>query len=249
MAGKPLRVLLVDDDPSCREELRQTLSAFPDISVVGEAGDTASAVRLLRSAAVNLVFLDIELGAESGFRLAQYIHKAFPDCLVIFLTGHVNFALEGYEYGPVDFLVKPINLIRLEQALLQVQERQQLSGRDSGDVRIGIQSGNRLEIVDVQKILYLEKRAWKVELVCEGGKTISTRESLQALEPDFLPYGFYRCHQSFLIPIRRIVSIQLDDSKSTYSIQLDGTDAVIPLSRQRLHPLRQLLNERGLEIH
>ncbi len=251
MAEKSLRVLLVDDDSSCREELRQCLAAFPYISVAGEADSATSAIMQLQSQQIDLAFLDIELGTDSGFQLARHIHKAFPACMVIFLTGHVNFALEGYEYGPVDFLVKPVNLMRLEQALLQVRARLEPYAAQAAaeDACIGIQSGNQLEIVNVQKILYLEKKGWKVLLVCEDGKTISSRDSLQTLEPTFLPRGFFRCHQSFLIPVRRIRSVQLDESKYTYSIYLDGTDTPIPLSRNRVSGLRQMLSERGLVIH
>ena len=251
MPGKVLQVLLVDDDPSSREELKQHLAAIPDVSVVGEAGDTNAAILQLRSQPVDLVFLDIELGRDSGFRLAQHIHTAFPTCLVVFLTGHVDFALEGYEYGPVDFLIKPVNLIRLEQAILRVRERLDLYPKEDADedLSIGIQSGHQLEIVDIRKILYLEKRGWKVQLVLEDGSSLATRDSLQSLEPDFLRRGFFRCHQSFLIPVRRIRSVQMDQSKNTYSIRLEGIDTPIPLSRDKVAPLRQLLSERGMGIH
>ena len=78
MPGKVLQVLLVDDDPSSREELKQHLAAIPDVSVVGEAGDTNAAILQLRSQPVDLVFLDIELGRDSGFRLASTSTPHFP---------------------------------------------------------------------------------------------------------------------------------------------------------------------------
>lgn len=242
-----LRVLLVDDDSACLGELRRDLSAFPYVTVAGEARNASEAIALLQRGAANLAFLDIELGAESGFRLARHIHAAFPACKVIFLTGHVDFALEGYEYGPVDFLVKPVSLLRLEQALLRVRE-QAGAAREGGDTRIGIQSGNRLEIVSVQKILYLEKRGRQVLLACEGGENIVTRETLQKLEPAFLPHGFYRCHQSFLVPLRRIRSIRQDESRHTYSLLLEGTAERIPVSRDRFGELRTLLARSGTDI-
>lgn len=243
-----LRVLLVDDDSQCLGELKTLLSSFPYVTVVGESLNTSNAISLLHSRKADLVFLDIELGNESGFQLARHIHQAFPGCKVIFLTGHVNFALEGYEYGPVDFLVKPVNILRLEQALLRVQE-QRTPPFEKEEVRIGIQSGNRLEIVDISNILYMEKKNRQVMLVCETGETIVTRETLQKLEPAFLPHGFYRCHQSFLVSLDRIRSIQLDGSKCTYTLLLNGTDARIPLSRDRVSDLKHLLSGSGLMMH
>lgn len=248
MTNGVLRILLVDDDPACREELRQHLAAFPYAAVVGEAGDLSTAIACLRNEAADLIFLDIELGGESGFDLARHIRNTNPSCKIIFLTGHVDFALEGYEYGPADFLVKPTNLLRLEQALLRVREHLE-AFRHTEDTRIGIQSGNRLEIVSVRQVLYLEKRGRQVVLVCEGGEELMTKEPLQKLEGAFLPHGFYRCHQSFLVPLRRIRSIQLDDSKHTYFLLLDGTDARIPLSRDKCGELRRLLSLTGLETY
>ena len=246
MANRALRVLVVDDEASCREELRRNLAAFPYVAVVGEAADVSSAIACLQRETVDLAFLDIELGGGSGFALARHIHAAFPACRVIFLTGHVDFALEGYEYGPVDFLVKPTNLLRLEQALLRVREPVR---SEEEEVRIGIQSGNRLEIVSVRRVLYLEKRGRQVLLLCENGEKIATRETMQKLEGAFLPHGFYRCHQSFLIPLRRVRSVRLDDSGSTYCVLLEGTEERIPLSRDRLGELRRLLSQSGLEIY
>ena len=247
MPNRMLRVLLVDDDTSCRQDLSDKLSAFPYVSIVGEAGDISSAVIKLQRGQIDLVFLDIELGQDNGFQLARHIHTVFPFCKVIFLTGHVDFALEGYEYGPVDFLIKPASLLRLEQALLRVYEQFELP-REVEDVRIGIQSNTRLEIVSVRKILYMEKKGRQVMLLCEDGEEIITRETLQKLEPAFLPHGFYRCHQSFLVALNRIRSIQLDDSKHTYSLLLEGTEARIPLSRDKVSELRQVLSASGLAI-
>lgn len=246
MESDTLHVLLVDDELACREELRRYLAAFPYVTVIGEAFDIPSTIACLQQSPVELVFLDIELGRDNGFLLARHIHTSYPGCKIIFLTGHVDFALEGYEYGPVDFLVKPTNLLRLEQALFRVRQQREIISKE--DVRIGIQSGNRLEIVNVQNVLYLEKRGRQVHLACENGEELVTRETLQKLENVFQPHGFYRCHQSFLVPLHRVRSVRLDDSKHTYYILLEGTQTPIPLSRDRFSELRQLLSQGGLKI-
>ena len=86
-------------------------------------------------------------------------------------------------------------------------------------------------------------------LACENGEEIVTRETLQKLEPAFLPHGFYRCHQSFLIALRRVRSVLLDESKRSYSLLLEGTAERIPLSRDKVGELRSLLSENGLAIY
>lgn len=180
-----LRVLLVDDDPLCLKELKTLLSSFPYITVVGESLNTSNAISLLHRQKADLIFLDIELGNESGFRLARHIHQAFPGCKVIFLTGHVNFALEGY----VDFLVKPVNVLRLEQALLRVQE-QRTPVLEKEEVRIGIQSGNRLEIVNIGSILYMEKRTVRWCWCAKMGKPLSPGRPCKSWSLLFCPMDF-----------------------------------------------------------
>lgn len=244
-----LRILVVDDEPHSRENLERLLSAFPDVTVVGSAAGGDEAAACLRQTEVDLVFLDIEMGAVSGFDLARHIQAAYPRVEIVFLTGHVDFALDGYEYKPLDFLVKPVNGLRLERVLLRA--RQALEEREpqvSASVRIGLPVNGGLEIIQVGNLLYLEKSGRQVYLVGKNGERWCSYESIRKLEDILVPYGFYRCHQSFLIRTAAIRSIHLDESKNSYNIQLAGTDAVIPLSRGKYPELKERLTRDGLTI-
>lgn len=244
-----LRVLLVDDELHSREYLAALLSGVPDVTVAGTASSGEAALACLHQTDVDLVFLDIEMEDVNGFDLARHIQTAYPKVLIVFLTGHVDFALEGYEFHPLDFLIKPLNLIQLERVLLHARnllENQEQKISDS--VRIGLQVDGGLEIIQVNHILYVEKQGRKVYLVSVSGRRYQSSDSLQKLQSILESYGFFRCHQSFLVQVEAIRSIILDASKHSYNLVLDRTDQLIPLSRDNYKELRERLAGSGVMI-
>lgn len=243
-----LRVFLVDDEPHSREHLAALLEDFPNVTVAGTASGGSETVAALRRTEVDLIFLDIEMEDMNGFDLARHIQTAYPKIMLVFLTGHVDFALNGYEFKPLDFLVKPVNLMRLERVILQAEE--QLAKRDqkTPSVRIGLQVNGGLEIIQVDSILYIEKQGRKVYLVPENGPRYQSYDSLQKLQGIFELYGFFRCHQSFLVRLDAIRGIRLDETRNYHNIVLFGTEDQIPLSRGKYPELRERLAGRGLNI-
>ena len=245
-----LTVLLVDDEAEHRRDLRSALAAFPFVTVAGEAGGGEEALAFLLRQRVDLVFLDIEMEGVDGFQLARHLQTEYPELQVIFLTGHVDLAIDGYQYGPVDFLAKPVELMRLTQALRRAQRtKEQTWEREREDVTIGIHVDGGLEILRVSDVLYLEKSGRRVAVVDRRGSRLSSCDSLQKLQPVFEQYGFYRCHQSFLVALDKIRGIRTDDLGSSYSIQLEGVSKSVPLSRAKYNELRTLLGQRGLTIY
>lgn len=244
-----LRVFLVDDEPYSREHLAALLGDYPDVTVVGAASGGAEAITYLRHTAIDLIFLDIEMEDVNGFDLARHIQTAYPKMMIVFLTGHVDFALNGYEFKPLDFLIKPVNPLRLERVILQAEEL--LGKRETktpSSVGIGLQVNGGLEIIQVNSILYIEKQGRKVYLVPSNGPRYQSYESLQKLQGFFEPYGFFRCHQSFLVRLDAIRGVRLDETKSCHKILLFDTEDQIPLSRGKYPELREQLSSRGLTI-
>ncbi len=145
-----LRILLVDDDTGSMEIAKRALGLFPNTDVVGTAASGIEAIEFVRDNPVDLVLLDIEMDEMNGFELASYIHNHYPQVQYVFATGHTDFALDGYSYQPLSFLIKPISISRLERVLELAEERchakpeQALPGK-----QIGLHVDSRLEIVPV----------------------------------------------------------------------------------------------------
>ncbi len=247
--GQKLRVALFDDEPMLCNSLQTTLLSFPYAEVVGTAQSGADAINVLHDKQPELVFLDIEMGDTNGLDLARHIRSAYPDTQIIFLTGHADFALEGYEYNPLDYLVKPVNILRLERVLLREKQRREgQQQKKETPVRIGLPVDGGMEIIQVDQVSYIEKAGRKVYLVGQNGERFQTYYSLQKLEDIFACYGFFRCHQSFIIRIEAVRSISLDESKNSYNISFQGMNVSIPLSRNKYSELKERLAESGMRI-
>ena len=244
-----LRTLLVDDDAQSMQILDQALALFDDVSVVGRITNGADALRFVRENSVDLLFLDIEMDGMNGFELAEHLHRHYPDVLYVFVTGHTDFAVDGYAYQPLSFLVKPIRLSHLERVLELAREKAEASNvpGPSGK-QIGLHVDARLEIVNLDDVAYLETVGRKVHVVCRDGRVLETAESLKKLCQVFEDYGFYRCHQSFVVQVALIESIKPDMFHHSYLIRLRGSEKEIPLSRDRYAALRTMLDKRGIRF-
>lgn len=115
----PLRVLLVDDDTGARERARAALAPLPGVTIVGECGDGATAVALIRAARPDVVVLDVQMPAMDGFEVVQALGAAMPP--VIFASGYAEFAVRAFEACALDYVLKPFDEARLHRAFDRVR--------------------------------------------------------------------------------------------------------------------------------
>jgi len=114
-----LNVVLIDDEPLCRQDLRDILSSFP-ANLIGEAGTLTEAKSLIEKFRPNLILLDLSLGSQNGFDFLRSISSP-PLCIAI--TANPNQGATAFEFDFVDYLVKPVDKARLEQALIRAVRR------------------------------------------------------------------------------------------------------------------------------
>lgn len=243
-----ISALLVDDDPNCIGNLKDALQSFPYVHIVGELNYPHEVIRFLQNHHVDLLFLDIEMGTANGLDIARHISKLYPAIAIIFVTGHTDFALRAFELYPIDYLIKPINIFRLESALNKVQERLRPNMANKEE-KICVRVAGGIRILPLEDILYMEKRGRKVLIHCVKEGEIPSQESMKQLELIFSPYGFFRTHQSFIVSTNKIKSIYPDAYSRSYSIELHQSQITLPLSRNYYPQLRDILQKRGLSIY
>ena len=244
-----LKILIVDDDADSMRITKQAIELFQDVCVAGTASSAAEAIAFIKENPVNLIMLDIEMDNINGFELAAHLHSHYPQVQYVFVTGHTDFAVEGYEYQPLSFLVKPVSISKLENVLKLAKERcQPKTVENVQDKQIGLHVDSKLEIVNASDVIYLETVGRKVRVVCKNGRVLETTESLKKLYQVFEEYGFYRSHQSFVIQLSMIESVSSDMFHRSYLIRLKGIAKEIPLSRDNYGQLRGILEERGIKI-
>ena len=125
---KRLNVLLIDDDPLCRQDLRDTFAAFTEVNILGEASTLKEGVALTEKLRPNLIFLDLSLAHQDGFDLLRSVSSP-PLCIAV--TADPSRGAIGFEFDLVDYLVKPVDKTRLYQALERAARR--ISPNASGD--------------------------------------------------------------------------------------------------------------------
>jgi len=115
-----LNVVLIDDEPLCRQDLRDIFASFPEVNLLGEAGTLTEARSLVEKLRPNLIFLDLSLGRQNGF---DFLRSILSPPLCIAVTADPNQGATAFEFDLVDYLVKPVEETRLRQALKRAVRR------------------------------------------------------------------------------------------------------------------------------
>lgn len=225
-----MRVLIVDDELPAREKLRRLLMQAQGVEIVAEAGDAVEALQLFAQHRPDVAFLDVQMPEVSGIELAASLPQPGP--LIVFVTAFDRYAIEAFDTGAVDYLLKPYDEARLQRALARVRERHQ--GR-AGAVTAKLPVSQLLvsergitRVVRVPDIQWIETADNYVVLHTATGQPL-LRKTLGALL-DTLGDGFVRCHRRAAVQRAWIESI-VALGKGDCELVLRG-GARVPCSRQ-----------------
>ncbi|MCP1673331.1 two-component system response regulator AlgR [Natronocella acetinitrilica] len=247
-----MRVLIVDDEAPARERLAQLISDLGEHQVVGGARNGEEAVALAERHRPDVVLMDIRMPGMDGLAAASKIGMQEAPPAVIFVTAFGEHALEAFDARGADYLVKPVRLARLQQALQRAQQlnRAQLDAlqRVEADAHSGDQThllcrrrGN-LELIPLQQVYYLQAEHKYVTVRHADGEDL-IEDSLRTLEERFPAY-FVRVHRNALVALDRLTGLEKDMDGRRYAI-LRGLEERLEVSRRHVADLRRLLRERA----
>nr|WP_199043427.1 LytTR family DNA-binding domain-containing protein [Dyella sp. ASV24] len=231
-----MRVLIVDDEPLARARLTSLLGDCHDVEVVGSVADGEAALEALGRLQPDVLLLDINMPGMSGTALAQRLAGSKRP-LVVFCTAYEGHALQAFELGAVDYLLKPVRLERLNEALQRARQRLQHTPRDSGNYLHGRLRGEQVRVAldDVISLLADEKYV----VVQHRGGQLLLEDSLRQLEEAY-PETLIRLHRNCLVPAQRLIGLKtLADGRVL--ARLGGTELMPEVSRRNLPALRKLL--------
>lgn len=244
-----LRVAITDDEAPARSRIRDLLedcAASMALEVAGEASDGRELIELLQTTPVDVVLLDIRMPEMDGIEAAQHIQKLAEPPSVIFTTAYDVYALKAFELHAVDYLVKPIRLRRLHDALSRVRAitplpldvLQKLAPEPRG--HLSVQERGRVILVSVEKILYMRAEL-KYVTIRTAEREYLLEESLTRLEEEF-GNRFLRIHRSCLVArnhIDRFERVAEEGSDGGWVTILRGLDERLPVSRRQQHVIRE----------
>ncbi|HEY0037231.1 MAG TPA: LytTR family DNA-binding domain-containing protein [Longimicrobium sp.] len=239
------RVIVVEDEPLAREELRELLEDVEWIECVGEAGDGLSAVRMIDAERPGLVFLDVQLPELDGLEVLRRV-EAMPH--VVFTTAHDRYAVAAFELGALDYLLKPFGSDRLSTALERVRRQmahpQPVSPAERAREvlatgpplqRLFVRAGGRiipLHIRDVERI----EADGDYSALHAGGKRFLVHVPLGELEHRLDPDRFLRIHRSHIVNLEHVAALQPFDPHRMMVELASG--ARVLTSRSRTQALR-----------
>jgi DNA-binding LytR/AlgR family response regulator len=206
---KKLNCLLVDDEPPALEILRTYIANTPMLHIVGECYHAVEAFQFLQTNEVDLIFLDINMPKLTGTDFLKALERP-PK--VIFTTAHRDFAVEGFELGAIDYLLKPYSLERFWRAVQRAsntEQKLQLPDKEKTDLEaepfLYVRSDRKMVKVLINDILYIESLKDYLKIFFPG-KQIVTKQTITSLEAMLPEENFVRIHRSFIVPLAKIES-------------------------------------------
>lgn len=206
--------LLIDDDADSRLVAATYIEKyFPDIHIAGQGASVAEGLELIGSLKPDLVLLDIEMPDGTGFDLLRKVKE--KDFEVIFITAFDAYAIEAFRFSAVDYLLKPLSITELREALLKVKERiherafekhwaglvYNLEHTNKYERRLTIATVSGFVFVDVKDIIRCESNSNYTQFHFASGKKMTSSKNLGYYEELLPPEKFFRIHHSHLINI------------------------------------------------
>ena len=251
MPANPLKVFIVDDEYQSRNLLSKLLSEhIPDIVVAGQASNVADAIAGIREFDPGLLFLDIEMNGETGFDLLRKIEKR--KFKIIFVTAHDAYALKAFRFNAVDYLLKPIVLEELKDAvgkvMNQMPEKEMTSDAQLENLaqfirnpkkvndKIAVPTSDGFVLISLPEIVFCKANGNYTEFHLTGKKQLLSSYTLKQYHELLVEQNFFRAHRSFLVNLSHVKMYRRGEGGTI--VMNDGSE--IELSRQNKEAFFQL---------
>jgi len=235
-----LRVLAVDDEPPALDELAYLLRRDPRVNKVHTAGDATEALRVLRDADVDAVFLDIRMPGLDGMELARVLRRFARPPVIVFVTAYDDRAADAFDLGVADYVRKPVQADRLGESLRRVASSRVLpthpSARAEEDPTIPVELAGTTKLLPRSAVRWVEAQGDYARLHTVDGSHL-VRVPLATLAERWADAGFVRIHRSYLVQLSRIEELRL--TGSGYVVMVDGAE--LPVSRRHTRELKDKL--------
>ena len=219
------KILVVDDDPNISDLLKVYFEN--EGYDVKTAADGAEGLSFFKIFEPDLVLLDIEMPKIDGISLAKELRKLHKDVPIVFLTSHIEYALEGYEVNALRYLTKPVSIPKLREVLSCVWQRMQKQRILWVKTELGDQK------LPVREIVFMEAQNQNI-LIYTTGEVYSIRYNLADYQQELAADGFFRIHRGYLVSLGHVKSV------GKCELTMDN-GAVLPVSRAKEKELKEAL--------
>jgi two-component system LytT family response regulator len=247
-----MKVIIIDDEPLARSIIIEYLQSYPEAEVAEECGNGFEGLKAIQQHQPDLIFLDIQMPKINGFEMLELIEQPPP---VIFTTAFEEYALKAFEAHAVDYLLKPFNKERFDKALqkwLQLypskntqsqQERtkallETASESPTQSNRVVVKDGNKIKIIPLQQIQYLEAADDYVKIHTPDGAFLKNK-TMAHFEKLLQAHQYIRIHRSYIVNVQLISRI--DPYEKDSHLVLLTTGVRLPVSKTGYAKLKEVL--------
>lgn len=238
--------IIVDDEERHHETLNKMLTNFcPEIQLLGDAFNVKEAINLIDEKSPQLIFLDIEMPGGNGFTLFEHFDD--PPFEVIFTTAHDLYAINAIKYAALDYLMKPVNIRELQEAVARatkiISKSENTSSNQKIDVlksnlkledkrltKIALPSSDGIDFIEAEAIIRAEAERSYSNFYLENGKKILVSKPLKEYEALLEQCNFFRVHKSHMINLTHIE--KYIKGKGGYVIMKDGSHVDVSVRKK-----------------
>lgn len=252
----PTTALIADDEPLLRERLASHLARlWPELQVVAQARNGREAIELFDEHAPDIVFLDVHMPGQNGLDAARAIDRRAH---VVFVTAYEQYAVQAFEHGALDYLVKPFDETRLADTVQRLKARtapdalpdmRPMLERLANELRsrqaparhlqwIKASVGNSVRLIPVDELIFLRSDEKYTLVVWEGGEAL-IRKTIRELADELDPSRFVQIHRSVIVSLRHVSQV-VRGLNETADVHLRARTEVLPVSRSYIHVFRQM---------
>lgn len=229
-----MNILIVEDEARIAKRIeRMTLDILgPGVQSLTHIGVLDEAMKYIESSALDLVLLDLNLNGDDGFDLLTTAVSGSFHTIVI--SAYKNQAIRAFEYGVLDFVPKPFNRDRLEQAFNRVVAKEK---KENNEIKfLAVKKRGNIQLIRIEDIVYIKGAGVYTELFLKGGTKELHDKSLEKLE-QLLAHSFERIHKSYLVKMVEVKGITVE-SGSKYMAELMNGE-FIPIGRTKYKDLKK----------
>ena len=244
-----IKAIIIDDEPLVSKLINKTIESYcPNVSIIAIAENVKSGVAAINEHEPDLVLLDIKMPDGSGFDLIKHFDK--PDFKVIFISGYMEYAIKGYKFGAIDYILKPIDeeelslainraddVIRFEEKLNFKAMEENIKSLNKSD-KIILKTNEHIHLINTIDIIRIEADGNYSTFFIEDGRKVIVSRAIKEWEESLIDRGFFRVHKSHIINVQKLNYFDKTDSGDV--ILSDGS--VVPVASRKREMLMNLFN-------
>lgn len=220
---------MIDDEPLARMELRRLLGEYEFINIIGESGNINDAKIAIDTLNPDLVFLDIDLGKNTGFDLLEKVALTFQ---TIFVTAYNEFAIRAFEVNALDYLLKPVHPDRLEESLKRLgspfKEEKKVLLKPFDKILINRNTSSHFITID--SISYIEAKGDYTKVCTQKNLSGVLHQTIKKWNEKLPNDIFYQVHRSFIVNLNHIEEL-VNKENNRYDIRLKYLTKLVPVSK------------------